>query len=57
MGLDYEISIRCVGKLGWRVGLYDPKFHHAIGNSKQSVVHIQVHRRKFEMLLKVRIIC
>jgi|TARA_B110000003_G_C16641694_1_gene530425 GT2 family glycosyltransferase len=38
IGLDYEISIR-LWKLGWRVGLYDPKFHHAIGNSKQSGTH------------------
>jgi len=38
IGLDYELSIR-LWKLGWRVGLYDPKFHHAIGNSKQSGTH------------------
>ena len=38
IGLDYELSIR-LWKLGWRAGLYDPKFHHAIGNSKQSGTH------------------
>jgi len=38
IGLDYELSIR-FWKLGWGVGLYDPKFHHAIGNSKQSGTH------------------
>jgi GT2 family glycosyltransferase len=44
IGLDFELSIR-LWKLGRRVGLYDPKFKHGIGNSKSSGTHSGAARR------------
>ena len=44
IGLDFELSIR-LWKLGWKVGLFDPAFKHAIGNSKASGTHSGVQRK------------
>lgn len=44
IGLDFELSIR-LWKLGWKVGLFDPGFKHAIGNSKSSGTHAGVQKK------------
>ena len=44
IGLDFELSIR-LWNLGWKVGLFDPGFKHAIGNSKNSGTHAGVQKK------------